>query len=353
MNIRRWIYLLRDRGRTFLALIASGSFPRAKNYFLASINMIRRPESVNHYPLTLVIDPGNLCNLSCALCITGQKKSLRPPKFLNFPDFKKIIDTLGKWAYQLDLYNWGEPFLNKDVFKMIAYAKEAGLRIETSSNLNFFSPLMAEETVKSGLDRLIVSLHGATAEMTRIYMRGGDFNRALKNLKLLIKTKKRLGSRTPSIIWRYVVSRYNEEGLERAKKLSQNLGVDQFESLPLRLDVGFDPSHIKNSIQKNSHWIPENKEFAHYEAKGALLLNNPYDCFWPWEIVAINPDGTVQPCCVFSNPAFDFGNLFVTPFAKIWNGKKYQTARRVIREKILDDQTTICGLCVTSNFIAK
>ena len=55
----------------------------------------------------------------------------------------------------------------------------------------------------------------------------------------------------------------------------------------------------------------------------------------------------------FENPEFDFGNIFKTPFKKIWNGKKYKTARRVIRKKIRTDKTTVCGLCVASDYIAR
>ena len=98
--------------------------------------MIIRPQIVFSYPTIIVIDPGNICNFSCALCITGQKKSKRPRSFLTFSDFKKIIDQAGKWAVQLDLYNSGEPLLNKDLFRMVDYAKKKwGLRVETSSNL--------------------------------------------------------------------------------------------------------------------------------------------------------------------------------------------------------------------------
>lgn len=353
MSLKRWIQPISTRSKTFFSLLGQGCFKKAANYLLTNINMVIRPEYVFSYPTILIIDPGNICNLSCALCITGQKKSLRPPKLLALDDFKKIIDQLGKWAIQLDLYNWGEPFLNKDVFKMISYAKKADLRVELSSNLNYFNPQIAEETVRSGLDRLILSLHGATKKTTQKYMKGSNFNKVIKNLKLLMATKKRLKSKNPSITWRYVVCHYNELELEKADKLSKTLGVDYFEPVPLKLDVGFDPLVVKNTIKKHGHWLPKNEKYRGYDPQAGKLLNNPKDCFWPWEIVAVNADATIQPCCVFTNPSFDFGNILKTPFRKIWNGRKYQTARKVIKEKIKTDKTTVCGLCVATDFIAK
>lgn len=353
MNWVRWARPISERSKTFLNLLAKGYFSKAKNYLLTNINMLRRPEYATNYPITLIIDPGNICNLSCALCITGQKKSLRPPKLLSFNHFKKIIDELGKRAVKLDLYNWGEPFLNKDIFKMISYAKRAGLRVELSSNLNIFNQAMAKELVDSKLDKLIISLHGTNKKTYNKYMRGGDFDQVVENIKLLVKTKKRLKSHLPEIAWRFLVSRYSEAQLEKAESLSQKLGIDHLEPVPLKLDVGFDPDEIKERIKKNAHWIPGNKKYCLYDAQKEAPINKEGDCFWPWEIVSINPDGAVQPCCVFTNPAFDFGNIFKTPFREIWNGKKYQAARKIVREKIKTDKSTICGLCVATDFMAR
>ena len=341
------------RFKVFYQLLKEGQFLKAGHLLVAYGHMVARPTRVFSYPITIVIDPGNVCNLRCALCITGQRKSRRPVRLLSLSDFKKIINQLGKWAVQLDLYNWGEPLLNKDIFMMIDYAKKAGLKVVMSSNLLLLTPEAAERIVKSGLDTLIVSLHGATPKTTEIYMQGGDFRKAIENLKMLIVERRKLKSKTPQINWRYVVSRYNEQELEMAEKLANDLEVDIFEPLPIRLDVGLDIQEIKKSIREHSQWLPKNEKYRLYDVGTLSLKNHPRDCFWPWEIVSINADGTIQPCCVFSNPAYDFGNLLKTPFGKIWNGRKYQLARKVIRDKIKTDRTTVCGLCVCNNFLAK
>lgn len=347
--LKWWFTPVKNRIITFLSLLSRGDFLRAGNFFLAHLNMARRPLSVGHYPLTLVIDPGNVCNLACAWCITGQKKSKRSPAFLSLLEFKKIIDRLGKYACQVDLYNWGEPFLNKDIFAMIAYAKRAGLRVETSSNLHLLTPARAKQVVTSGLDRLIVSLHGTNQKVTETYMRGSKFSQVIKNLKLLLQIRKKQKSLTPSITWRYVVSRYNEEGLRAARKMAKRLGVDYFEPIPLMIEAGSAPGQMRKSLRTYRHWLAKNPAFN----QERLLAKPGRDCYWPWEIIAINPDGGIQPCCSFSDPAFDFGNIFTTPFEKIWNGLKYQTARRLVREKIKTDTSLICGLCLGAGFIGK
>ncbi len=300
---------LASRIKTFFQLIAQGKPLKAANLLATYFNMVVRPTKVFSRPITIVIDPGNVCNLFCALCITGQKKSLRPTKLLFLSKFKKILKQFSRWAVQLDLYNWGEPLLNKDLFKMISFAKRKGLFVVTSSNLLLLTPITARKIITSGLDRLIVSLHGASPQTTQIYMKGGDFNKAIANIKLLANLKKKMKSKTPKIIWRYVVSSHNELEIEEAKKLAHDLGV-VLELLPLNLDIGLEPQQIKYNFKQHVDWLPKAKPFRLYNLKTGKPINRSLDCFWPWEIVSINSDGGIQPCCAYSNPQFDFGNIF-------------------------------------------
>lgn len=71
---------------------------------------------------------------------------------LDFELFKRVIDEIGVGLRELNLFNWGEPFLNKDILNMIAYArsKNQNVRIATSSNLNYLTEELAENLVRSG-----------------------------------------------------------------------------------------------------------------------------------------------------------------------------------------------------------
>jgi len=60
---------------------------------------------VSGYPYYLTIEPGNVCQLKCVLCPTGQREEGLPKGFLNFTNFKKIIDELGDYLYIVELYN--------------------------------------------------------------------------------------------------------------------------------------------------------------------------------------------------------------------------------------------------------
>ena len=75
-----------------------------------------------YFPAKITIESGNICNLRCPLCPSGQKDSSARKGLLSFSDFKRIIDEIGKNLLLIRLYNWGEPLLNKELTKMAEYA---------------------------------------------------------------------------------------------------------------------------------------------------------------------------------------------------------------------------------------
>ena len=160
------------------------------------------------------------------------------------------MDELGPYLIHLDFCNWGEPFLNPELSKLIKYAKGYNVDTKVDSNLNILDEKCAEDIILSGLDKIIVSIDGASAETYSKYRVGGDFNTAINNLKLLIRKKKELARTNPYICWQFLVFRHNEHEIEQVKKLGQDLGVDNVS--------------ITRAFIGNKDWLPLNEEFSHY-----------------------------------------------------------------------------------------
>jgi len=113
MKFRRWLFSeFSTTKKSLNLLLASFQWRFLKN------------SRVFTYPPKVTICPGNVCNLRCALCPTGQNDKRRNQGLMNFDLFRKIIDECGPYIYELSLFNWGEPLLNKEIFKMIRYAKK-------------------------------------------------------------------------------------------------------------------------------------------------------------------------------------------------------------------------------------
>jgi len=323
------------------ALSRMGLKEKLQNYLLIEHEKQSRQECVSGFPYWLTIDPTNFCTLRCPFCPTGQARGSRTKGTLSFENFKKIMDELGPYLIHIDFCNWGEPLLNKEIFEMIKYAKQYNVDTKIDSNFNHFSDRDAEDMVLSGLDKLIVSIDGATQGTYSKYRIGGDFNTVINNLKLLIKKKNELAKSNPYICWQFLVFRHNEHEIEEAKKIGADLGVDNVS--------------ITKAFIGNKDWIPLNEEYSHYKKEEikeeftSKHFKSPQDriCNWPWEAIVINPNGSVSPCCSVEDEKDDFGNILVNSFREIWNNEKYRRARRFIKnkEETVKENNNICIGC--------
>ncbi len=323
------------------ALLRLGLKEKLDNYLLIEAQKQSRQQKVTGYPYWLTIDPANFCNLRCPFCPTGQQRGSREKGSLTFENFKKVADELGPYLLHIDFCNWGEPFLNPQLPQLIKYAKQYQIDTKVDSNLNHFDEKTAEEIVLSGLDKIIVSIDGASAQTYAKYRVGGDFHTAINNLKILIRKKKELGRANPYICWQFLVFRHNEHEIQTVQQLGRDLGVDNVS--------------ITKAFIGEQDWIPLNEEYSNYrKTKNKPKITSQYfkslqekKCNWPWEEVVINPNGSVSVCCSVEDQKDDFGNIFQQPFKEIWNNAAYQQARRFIKYKSAPDdaQKNICIGC--------
>ena len=150
-------------------------------------------------PITLFVDPASACNFSCPFCPTGHQKLIdetgRFQGVMKLDLFKKIVDDLKEFPQPvkvLRLYKDGEPFLNKNLAKMIAYAKQSGAvkYIDTTTNGSLMTPARLEPVLEAGLDKINISVDGMDAgqylEFTKYEF---DFDEFVKSVKWLDQNK--------------------------------------------------------------------------------------------------------------------------------------------------------------------
>jgi MoaA/NifB/PqqE/SkfB family radical SAM enzyme len=347
INLRVFLARARTRGlantvrvlRFSLLQFLRCSTPRKlANLVLAKVQKWLRRDRLISMPYRYYIDPLNVCNLRCPLCPTGRGELQRPRGKMSLEDFKRLIDQIAPYAYSVELYNWGEPFLHSQIFDMIRYASERKISVQLSSNLNYFSEEMAKQAVTSGLARLLVSVDGATQETYERYRRGGRLEVVIRNLRLLVEAKHRADSSTPFITFRTLINRYNEHEIDQLRHMAADLEVDSFSTGPI-----FVNTRNKEQVEE---WLPEDERLSYYDYS-AEHLENVWHCADLWESFTINWDGGIAPCCWLQDPAHDFDNAFTKPLQEIWNGEAYVSSRRVFslggpRE---GSRQTICTRC--------
>ena len=295
-------------------------------------------------PITAMIEPVNFCNLKCPLCPTGQGLIKRKKESMKLEDFKKIIDNLGYSIIHLRLWNWGEPLINRELGKMIKYAKSKGIYVNTSTNSFFLDEKIARELIKSGLDQLIVSMDGASEETYNKYRKNGNFNKVVSVLKKAVALKEKLGTKYPEIKLQFIIMKHNEHEIEKIIKLAKEIGVDTL----FFKTVGVMDPQLKKEINK---YIPTNEKFRRYvyiegeEMKPVKLRGRV--CDYLWEEITVNVDGAVVPCCRDAHGKYVFGNLKQEKLSKIWNGERMVNFRKQVLSS--KDKIDICRLCSGSN----
>jgi len=313
------------------------------NFILVEFQKLRRETRLLGYPYWLVIDSTNFCNLNCPFCPTGQGRNVRPKSIFPFDNFKKLIEELGSYLIHVDFCNWGEPLLNKNIFKMVKCAKQYGIDTKIDSNFNNLDGESIEKMIFSGLDKIIASVDGITPETYSKYRVGGDFDKVINNLKLLVKKKREFKKDNPYISWQFLVFRHNEHEIDEVKRIGKSLGVDE---------VG-----ITKAFIGDKNWIPLNDKFSQYRSN-EIQDKSEYTsqffkpaktsiCNWPWEAMVINSRGSISPCCSVEEEKDDFGNIFKNSFKEIWNNEKYKEARKYIGSKEIwsRDSNNICINC--------
>lgn len=281
-------------------------------------------------PFEWEVDTTNICQLKCPLCHTGLGNIHRDKGVMSFEMYRKTIDEIKSYCVWMTLYSWGEPFLNKNIDKFIRYAHEARIATIISTNLN--KPLtleMAEAVVSSGLDTMIVSLDGVSQEVYEQYRVGGQLDRVLTNLRLLVEVKKRLGSESPYIEWQFIVMKQNEHQVNQAREMAAEIGVNGIIFKNVDFPWGMDdPDLAKKWLPLgDSRYIREETFDRPYKEDGAA-------CWRLWRSAVVNWDGGFAPCCYLTDKEHDFGNVSTEDVDMIWNNQAYVTARALFRGEI-------------------
>lgn len=300
------------------------------NLLLTEFQRVFRRTCLVSYPYKLIVDTTNICNLKCLYCPTGKGEIGRQKGFMTFDHFKSIVDELGRYTYIVDLFNWGEPLLNKDICKMVAYAESNNICTNIHTNLNCeVTGGDAENIIQSGLSFLSVSLDGANQQVYSTYRRKGDLEKALHNARILIELREKSKKKKPFITWQFLVFPHNRHHVERAHRLSREMGFDSFKVL-----AGVMPGGLGNITKAQKDEIKKLKDIEKNK------------CDWLWTTATFHWDQAVAPCCLQFKKDDDFGSAKDERFKTIWNNETFMYARSLIgRKGATHGQKVICNNC--------
>ena len=249
---------------------------KISNLLVSKYECTFRHTAVISSPIGLLIDASNSCGLRCPGCVHSANKSVNnfdwPKGILSEATFRKFIEQRGPFAFDVYFANYGEPLLNPLTPKLVEMSRRFLLPSYASSSLSI-KRLDVDAVVRSGLNFLIMSIDGVSADVYQRYRRRGNLELVLENVRRLVDAKTRLNSYTPILHWQFLVFEHNAHEIEAVKELSRQLGVNQLAlAKPYRVD--WDDS----SIIVKEDWVSQTLTYDHdrraYSSAMGKMLEN-------------------------------------------------------------------------------
>ena len=302
---------------------------------------------LKNYPCSIKIEITTRCNLSCIMCPHGYSNFglwEGANKDMSFEKFKTIIDNFHGLKL-IDFAGTGENFLNKDFMKMVRYAKSKNILVDFFSNFCLVDENISKELIEIGINKIYLSIDGATKETYEKIRVGSDFEKVINNVKNFFRLKKEQNKQFPYIVFNYVVNKYNFNEIIDFVELVSSLAEGQktliiFKNMFPLLFSGFLekefkniilPQKIINEVKRRSEELNISVGWENNMFRGKPLIDKCNYYLRPF----ISIDGEVYFCCVSrslrsSQKKMILGNIFEYNFKEIWQSKEYKNFRKLL-----------------------
>ena len=267
--------------------------------------------------------------LSCPHCTVGIKGNIGNRKLLDILSFNNILEKVAPTAMVMQLYFQGEPTLNKQLYYFIEKAKQAGLYTIVSTNAQLIDRAEADKIVGAGLDKIIVSLDGATQQTYEQYRKGGSITKVFSALQYLNEAKKNIGGHT-RIVLQCLRLKSNEGEWSWLQKNYKALGAD---SIEMKTAQFYDYENGQELMPTDERYSRYKRVEEHYVRKKRYRNR----CWRLWSGCVVNVDSDVLPCCFDKNSRYSFGNLKSSDIKEVW----HSVAAKRFRKQVLRDRKGI------------
>ena len=235
-----------------------------------------------------------------------------------------MLTSLGKQLFYINYYFQGEPFLHPQFLDLIIEAKKRKIYTATSTNAHFITKEKAADIVRSGLDRMIISIDGLTQATYEQYRVNGQLSKVIEGTKHIVEAKKKLNSSTPHLIFQFLVVQPNEHEIAHVFQLGKELGIDEVRLKTAQL----------YDYENGNALMPKNEKYSRYTLGKDGKYHPKYkllnQCWRMWSSTVLTWDGKVVPCCFDKDAKHVLGELSTMEFKKIWHSARYSNFRKAV-----------------------
>jgi len=159
------------------------------------------------------------CNLRCVHCYTDSE-NMRYPDEMTTDEGKAFLSDLAGFEVPAVLFSGGEPLVRPDLFELVRYAVDLGLRPTLSTNGTLIDKKMAARIKETGFTYVGISLDGIGEVNDRFRGSKGAFELAMRGFRNLVDLGQRVGLRL-------TLTRHNYQDLEKIFDFIEEENIDR------------------------------------------------------------------------------------------------------------------------------
>jgi AdoMet-dependent heme synthase len=138
------------------------------------------------FPIKAMFELTYRCNLKCRHCYVVPSAVNERRKELETKQVFTILDQLAGAGCLNIGFTGGEPFLRKDIFEILGYAKNKGLNVIVLTNGTLITPEKADRLKRLGLNKIDISFHATHQDTFDWFTKtAGTYNKVVRSIGLL------------------------------------------------------------------------------------------------------------------------------------------------------------------------
>ncbi|MEW5758320.1 MAG: radical SAM protein [Candidatus Omnitrophota bacterium] len=283
---------------------------------------------VNYTPTVMGVFINNKCNLKCDFCYFPWEKMCE--RDMNIEEFKKFLEyDIFKNVIRVSLTG-GEPLLHPQFFEFARLASQKGIAVSLVTNGTLLKNYR-EQLFSSGIDSLMVSHYNEYFSIVQPQIEKIIKERNERKIKLYILLCK-------------VISRENYTIMSQLIDKSIELGVDAInfnhyfprnqEEAKTKLIYG-DNIEITEYINRLKNKYRKAPIDITYPVLIPRETKNIKFCIFLKNMISVDIEGSVAPCCFMVPPDIKYGNIFTQ--ADPFNNDFYLSLREAFKRKDMEN----------------
>ncbi|MHB8754860.1 MAG: radical SAM protein [Candidatus Acidiferrales bacterium] len=318
----------------------------------ALMDRVVRRSLERRVPIGVHFDITYRCNERCVHCYLDHEDHGE----MDTAEIKRVLQQLAEAGTLMLTFSGGEIFLRKDLFDLLAFARELHFDISLKSNALLVTRERAARLKSLGVRRIQISIYSADAAVhDAITKVRGSFERSIHAIRFLKSQGLQVKIACP-------LMKQNLSGLAQLRSLAETLDVPYVIDMTItpKIDGDMDVLALRSSAEELLT-VLQDPQLNAKDPKGGASTMNPrlagsvvssgiesdaYEdipCSAGHNSCYVSPYGDVYPCVQMPIPT---GNLRQQSFQEIWHYSPQMARVRAVRER----QVRVCSTCSIRRF---